>query len=96
MTRAPDPERSRLGWRCRRGRREWDLLLSDWLGRHYEAATPAQRARFEQVLGLSDPVLEGYLLTAGHPLPVDLPEPPRGCPAEPSTSGLTLTTNTTT
>jgi antitoxin CptB len=96
MRGAPDPQRSRLGWRCRRGRREWDLLLSDWLDRHYEAATAAQRARFERVLDLSDPVLEGYLLTAGHPLPADLPEPPRGCPTEPSTFAPTPTINTIT
>jgi antitoxin CptB len=84
-----DPERSRLGWRCRRGRREWDLLLSAWLNRHYEAATAAQRARFERILELSDPALEGYLRAAGHPLPVDLPEPSTGPDGEPSTSGRT-------
>ncbi len=77
---AADPERARLAWRCRRGRREWDLLLLDWLERHYEVASASQRARFAAVLELSDPDLERYLLAAGHPLGVELPEPPRGEP----------------
>ena len=68
-------ERARLAWRCRRGRREWDLLLLDWLERHYESVTALQRARFAAVLELSDPELERYLLQARHPLPADLPEP---------------------
>lgn len=75
MSGAADPERSRLSWRCRRGRREWDLLLLDWLSRHYDSATPAQRARFAAVLELADPDLERYLMAAEHPLGVELPEP---------------------
>ena len=68
-------ERARLAWRCRRGRREWDLLLLEWLERHFESTTAAQRARFEAVLELPDPELEHYLLQAPHPLQADLPEP---------------------
>ncbi|HEV7985620.1 MAG TPA: succinate dehydrogenase assembly factor 2 [Steroidobacteraceae bacterium] len=78
MSEVTDPERGRLAWRCRRGRREWDLLLLDWIGRHYDSTTPAQRARFAAVLDLSEPELEYYLLTAEHPLQADLPEPPKG------------------
>jgi antitoxin CptB len=69
-------ERARLGWRCRRGRREWDLLLLEWLGKYYDSTTAAQRARFAAVLELPDPVLGRYLLAAPHPLRPDLPEPP--------------------
>jgi antitoxin CptB len=85
MAEAPDHERARLAWRCRRGRREWDLLLLDWLGRHYESTTAVQRARFAAVLELSDPELADYLLAAEYPLRADLPEPPTG--AEPSPAG---------
>jgi succinate dehydrogenase flavin-adding protein (antitoxin of CptAB toxin-antitoxin module) len=70
-----DSERARLAWRCRRGRREWDLLLLDWLGRHYASSTAVQRARFAAVLELPDPELERYLLEADHPLQAELPEP---------------------
>ena len=69
-----ESERARLAWRCRRGRREWDLLLLDWLSRHYDSATAAQRARFAAVLELTDPELERYLLQAEHPLKAELPE----------------------
>jgi antitoxin CptB len=75
---ARDLEHGRLAWRCRRGRREWDLLLLDWLGRHYDSSTVVQRARFAAVLELPDPELERYLLQAQHPLGADLPELKRG------------------
>ena len=68
-------ERSRLAWRCRRGRREWDVLLLGWLTAHFDAATAAQRDRFAAVLELSDPELEHYLLQAVHPLGAELPAP---------------------
>lgn len=88
-----DSERARLTWRCRRGRREWDLLLLDWLGRCYDSSTAAQRARFAAVLELSDPELERYLLQAEHPLGAELPVPPA---AEPLAGGDTLKLNTIT
>jgi succinate dehydrogenase flavin-adding protein (antitoxin of CptAB toxin-antitoxin module) len=74
--------RSQLAWRCRRGRKEWDLLLLDWLDRHFDSASDPQRRRFASLLELSDPELERYLLACPHPLQVDLP-----APWEPSSSG---------
>jgi antitoxin CptB len=77
-------DRSRLAWRCRRGRREWDMLLLGWLERHYDSASGAQRAAFAALLELPDPLLERFLLSAGHPLAADLApglpgtEPSRG------------------
>ncbi len=68
-------ERSRLAWRCRRGRREWDLLLLDWLTRHFDAASRQQRARFAALLELPEAELERYLLRASHPLAAELAEP---------------------
>ncbi len=92
MSGQADPQRARLSWRCRRGRREWDLLLLDWLARHYDAASPRQRARFAAVLELPDPELESYLLRAEHPLGAELPDPPaagatQAGPAEPFGAG---------
>ena len=55
----------RLRWQCRRGMRELDVLLGDWLERHYAAAPAAQKAAFEALLALPDPQLAGYIL-AGH------------------------------
>jgi succinate dehydrogenase flavin-adding protein (antitoxin of CptAB toxin-antitoxin module) len=70
----PSPQdRSRLAGRCRRGRREWDVLLLGWLERHYEAASGSQRAAFAALLELPDAELERYLGAAEHPLGADLP-----------------------
>jgi antitoxin CptB len=67
--------RSRLSWRCRRGRREWDVLLLSWLERHFDTATAPQRAAFEALLELPDAELEHFLATAEHPLQAELPVP---------------------
>jgi len=53
-----------LRWRCRRGMKELDLLLSGWLQHHYPQATSEQRRLFGQLLELPDPELAAYLL--GH------------------------------
>ncbi len=60
-------EHSRLRWRCRRGMRELDLMLSAWLETCFEQASAQQRAEFEQLLELPDPELERYLLWGGRP-----------------------------
>ena len=51
-----------LRWRCRRGMRELDVLLERFAERALPGATAAERHAFEQLLGLPDPVLAGYLL----------------------------------
>jgi len=56
------PEHSRLRWRCRRGMRELDLMLSAWLELAFERASPQQRTDFERLLELPAPELERYLL----------------------------------
>ena len=73
-----DPQRSRLAWRCRRGRKEWDELLLGWLAAHFDRATEPQRARFAALLELPDAELERYLMAAEHPLRAELPELPSG------------------
>jgi antitoxin CptB len=59
----------RLAWRCRRGMKELDLILQDWLARDYPRASPAERLLFAQFLELPDPELARYLL--GHDTPSD-------------------------
>jgi antitoxin CptB len=49
-----DTELSRLRWRCRRGMRELDQLLTRWLEREYPSADPMQRAAFEKLLTCED------------------------------------------
>lgn len=51
---APPP---RLLWRCRRGTRELDLLLSGWVARHWQAAAATERAAFAALLEEQDPDL---------------------------------------
>jgi antitoxin CptB len=60
--------RSQLSWRCRRGRREWDVLLLGWLERHFDTATASQREAFAQLLELPDADLERFLASSEHPL----------------------------
>ena len=55
-------EHARLRWQCRRGMRELDLLLENWLARHYDAAPDDEKAAFHELLALPDPALAGYLL----------------------------------
>lgn len=51
----------RLRWRCRRGMRELDVLLLDYLERHYPSASAAERAAFTELLELPDPELHGLV-----------------------------------
>ena len=57
-----DPETGRLLWRCRRGMKELDLVLTRYLAEQWPAAGRDERAVFEQILGLPDPLLAGYLM----------------------------------
>jgi antitoxin CptB len=75
---AEGQDRARLAWRCRRGRKELDLLLLGWLARHFDSATGEQRARFASLLEMPDPELARYLLAATHPLAADLAGEPSG------------------
>jgi antitoxin CptB len=54
--------RGRLGWRCRRGMQELDLLLQRWLDRSFATASRAQRQGFARLLELPDPELAQLLL----------------------------------
>jgi len=54
--------RRRLRWQCRRGMRELDLLLLDFLERGYEALAPEEKAAFERLLEYPDTLLQELLL----------------------------------
>jgi len=55
-------EAGRLAWRCRRGMKELDVLLTRYLRERWPAAGTAERVQFERVLELPDPVLATYLM----------------------------------
>jgi antitoxin CptB len=55
-------EAGRLAWRCRRGMKELDLVLLRYLQERWPAATRTERASFERMLDLPDPLLAAYLM----------------------------------
>jgi antitoxin CptB len=59
---AADPEMSRLRWRCRRGMRELDVMLTRYLDQVWETASSAERGVFVELVELQDPDLFGYLV----------------------------------
>jgi antitoxin CptB len=62
-----DPELGRLRWRCRRGMRELDRLLSAYLADGYGSSTPAEQEAFRDLLELQDPQLFAYFLGRERP-----------------------------
>jgi len=63
-------QRGRLAWRCRRGMKELDLLLREYLDQHWAAAESCDRDGFARILELPDPELASYLL--GHEVATDI------------------------
>jgi antitoxin CptB len=59
-----DAELKRLRWRCRRGMRELDQLLTRWLDREWMAASEAERGVFLRLLDSEDDRLWRWFL--GH------------------------------
>ena len=57
-----DRDVARLRWRCRRGMRELDVMLTRYLDRVWDRASPAERDAFAQLVDLQDPDLFGYLV----------------------------------
>jgi antitoxin CptB len=53
---------ARLRWRCRRGMRELDVMLTRYLDRIWPTASLSERDAFVQLVGLQDPDLFGYLV----------------------------------
>lgn len=49
-----------LAWRCRRGLKELDLLLTGYLAEQYESAAPGERERFHRLVQEPDDQLWRY------------------------------------
>lgn len=60
---------ARLRWRCRRGTRELDRLLGDWMDHGWPKADARRRADFDRLLDVQDPDLWDWLM--GHSDPAD-------------------------
>jgi antitoxin CptB len=55
-------ELGRLRWRCRRGMRELDVLLTRYVDERYCDASPEVQAAFRRLLDSQDPKLQDYCL----------------------------------
>lgn len=58
---------AKLRWRCRRGMKELDVLLLNYLERHYPTASAEQRQAFGELLELPDPLLWDWLIRRAQP-----------------------------
>jgi antitoxin CptB len=58
---------ARLRWRCRRGMKELDLLLGEWLEQKWPEATARRRESFAWLLEQQDPDLAHWLLGGARP-----------------------------
>jgi antitoxin CptB len=56
-----------LRWRCRRGMRELDVLLTRYLERDYYKVPLPQRQAFESLLNMADPDILDYILGRKQP-----------------------------
>ena len=52
----------RLAWQCRRGMRELDALLEDYLEKRFAIADLPEQRGFARLLELPDPILYACLL----------------------------------
>ena len=62
-----DAHLGKLRWRCRRGIRELDVLLTRYLDEHYREASPACQEAFRELLDSQDPLIYAWFL--GHLAP---------------------------
>lgn len=53
---------SRLHWQCRRGMRELDFALQDFLEAQYDALSDSQVQAFQELLSYPDPLLLEYIM----------------------------------
>ena len=64
----------RLRWRCRRGMRELDELLTNYLTEQFPGANPSERAAFLQLLDSPDADVNDYCLKLRQPPSLALQE----------------------
>jgi antitoxin CptB len=56
------PDVGKLRWRCRRGMKELDILLTRYVDERYAAAQPEEQQAFQLLLETQDPVIYAYCL----------------------------------
>jgi antitoxin CptB len=62
-----DAELGRLRWRCRRGMRELDQLLTRWLEMRWPQASAVERKNFERLLEVEDDQLQRWCMGRERP-----------------------------
>ena len=65
-------DRSRLAWRCRRGIREMDIVLQDFLKQSYGTLSEQDKNRFEKLLDEADLDILNWLMGKDEPTTDDL------------------------
>ncbi|MDM8561286.1 succinate dehydrogenase assembly factor 2 [Candidatus Parabeggiatoa sp. HSG14] len=55
-------ELAKLKWRCRRGMKEMDILLTRYLEQAYEQASKVEQQAFQALLDMPDIDLYSYLI----------------------------------
>ena len=60
-------EYSHLRWQCRRGLKELDVLLEDYLTNHFANAESEEQRAFAALLDLPDPILLAYIMDREQP-----------------------------
>ena len=62
-------ELGKLRWRCRRGMKELDVLLTRYVEERFCGASDQERDAFRQLLETQDPVLYAYCMGKERPPP---------------------------
>jgi antitoxin CptB len=63
---------SRIRWRCRRGIRELDIALQNFLESEYDGLTPDEKEKFHELLEIPDPLLMDWLYGRESPMDQEL------------------------
>lgn len=58
---------SQLRWRCRRGVRELDVLLTQFLESGYAQLSATEKTDFERLLEVQDPIIMDWLFCKSRP-----------------------------
>jgi antitoxin CptB len=61
------PDAGRLRWRCRRGMKELDILLSRYMDERFCSASAQEQEAFRRLLEIQDPVIYAYCLGSERP-----------------------------
>jgi antitoxin CptB len=61
------PDLGQLRWRCRRGMKELDILLSRYVDQRFGAAPPEEQDAFRGLLEVQDPLIYDYCLGSLEP-----------------------------